>query len=115
MQNKILKRIHFKPNDETVNPLYHKSNILKFNDYVILHNTLIAVTNIHEHNTRNATQKYLSLPLTNTNKYGINSIKYQSISAWNMFVNKFHNLDISSLSKCQCKNQIKNYFINQYL
>ena len=64
-------------------PLYHKSNILKFNDYVILqnflfaydhsHNTLslslqnifIPVTNIHEHNTRNSTQKYLSLPLTN--------------------------------------------------
>ena len=66
----------------------------------------IPVRNIHEHNTRNATQKYLSLPLANTNKYGINSIKYQSISAWNMFVNKFHNLDISSLSKYQCKNQI---------
>ena len=80
-----------------------------------LQNIFIPVTNIHEHNTRNATQKYLSLPLTNTNKYGINSIKYQSISAWNMFVNKFHNLDISSLSKYQCKNQIKNYFINQYL
>ena len=69
----MLKRIHFKPNDETVNPLYHKS----INDYVILqnflfaydhsHNTLplslqnifIPVTNIHEHNTRNATRKYL--------------------------------------------------------
>ena len=81
LQNKILKRIHFKPNNETVNPLYHKANILKFNDYVILqnfpfaydhsHNTLplslqnifIPVTNIHEHNTRNATQKYLSLSL----------------------------------------------------
>ena len=24
LQNKILKRIHFKPNDETVNPLYLK-------------------------------------------------------------------------------------------
>ena len=65
--------------------------------------------------TRNATQKYLSLPLTNTNKYGINSIKYQSISAWNMFINEFQNLDIPSLSKYQCKKQIKNYLINQYL
>ena len=36
-KNKI-KRIHFKPNDETVNHQYHKSNILKFNDYVILRN-----------------------------------------------------------------------------
>ena len=35
LQNKILKQIHFKPNDETVNPLYHKANILKFNDYVM--------------------------------------------------------------------------------
>ena len=82
-------------------------------------NIFIPVTNIHEHNTRNATQKYsssyLSLPLTNTKKYGINSIKYQSISAWNMFINKFHNLDISLLSKYQYKIKIKNYFINQYL
>ena len=28
LQNRMLKQIHFKPNDETVNPLYHKSNIL---------------------------------------------------------------------------------------
>ena len=93
LQNRMLKRIHFKSNDETVNPLYHKSNILKFNDYVILQNFLFAydhshntqnifipVTNIHEYNTRNATQKYLSLPLINTKKYGINSIKIRSIS-----------------------------------
>ena len=91
MQNKTLRRIHFKPNDETVSPLYHKSSILKFNDNVVfqnfllaydhLHNTFplslqnifIPVKNIHEHNTINSTQKYLSLPLTNTKKYGINS------------------------------------------
>ena len=30
LQNRMLKRIHFKPNDETVNPLYHKLNILKY-------------------------------------------------------------------------------------
>ena len=49
LQNKIIKRIHFKPNDETVNPLYRKSNILKFNDYVILQNFLFAYD--HSHNT----------------------------------------------------------------
>ena len=41
-----------------------------------LQNVFIPVKNIHEHSTRNSTQKYLSLPLTNTKKYGINSIKY---------------------------------------
>ena len=71
--------------------------ILQINDYVILqnflfaydhfHNTLppslqnifILVENIHEHNTRNSNLKCLSLPSTKTIKYGINSIKYQSI------------------------------------
>ena len=41
------------------------------------------------------------MPLKNIyhfHKYGINSIKYQSISAWNMFINKFHNLDIPETS-----------------
>ena len=49
LRNSMLKRIHFKPNDETVNPLYHKSNILKFNDYVILQNFLFAYD--HSHNS----------------------------------------------------------------
>ena len=62
--------------------------------------------NLAKFQTHSGNQKYLSLPLTNTKKYGINRIKYQSISAWNMFINKFHNLDISSLSKYKCKNKI---------
>ena len=33
LQNKALKRIHFKPNDEHTNPLYHLSGILKLTDY----------------------------------------------------------------------------------
>ena len=53
LQNRMLKRIHFKPNDETVNPLYHKSNILKFSDYVILQNFLFA----YDH-SQNTTPKY---------------------------------------------------------
>ena len=133
LQNKALKRMLFKPNDESTNPLYHQSGILKFCDHVTLqnflfaydhyHNTLpvslqnifILVKNTHDHSTRTSTHKYLALPMTNTIRYGINSIKYQSISTWNMFVNLNKNTDMSTLSKFQCKSRIKTYFINQYV
>ena len=133
LQNKALKRIHFKPNDEPTNQLFYQSKVLKFNDYVTLQNALFAydhcnntlpsslknslifVRNIHAHNTRNAANKHLALPLANTERYGINSIKYQSISAWNIFLNKFHNIDTASISKNQYKNEIKKFLINSYI
>ena len=63
LQNKMLKRIHFKPNDETVNPLYHKSNILKFNDYVILQNFLFDYD--HSHKTLPLILQNICVPVTN--------------------------------------------------
>ena len=95
LQNKALKRIHFKPNDEPTNQLFYQSNVVKFNDYVNLQNALFAydhcnntlpsslqnslifVRNIHDHNTRNSANKKLALPLTNTERYGINSRSLQ--------------------------------------
>ena len=132
LQNRALKRLHFKPNEESIDPLYHLSGILKLNDYVTLQNFLFAydhfhnllpislqnifilVENTHEHNTRISTQNFLSLPLTNTKKYGINSIKYQSISAWNMFMGLYSNTNMATFSKYRCKDKIKKNFIDQY-
>ena len=47
LQNKALKRIHFKPNDESTNQLYYQSKVLKFNDYVTLQNALFAYVHCH--------------------------------------------------------------------
>ena len=86
MQNRALKRLHFKPNEESIDAHYHLSGILKLEDYVTLQNFLFAydhfhnllplslqnifilVENTHEHNTRITTQNVLSPPLTNTKK-----------------------------------------------
>ena len=56
-----------------------------------LQNIFIPFRNIHEHNARNSTQKYLSLPLSNTKKYVINIIKY------NIRMGSLINFDISLL------------------
>ena len=130
-KNKALRIILFKPNDESTKPLFHQSNILKFNDYVTLQNALFAydhihntlptslqniftlVKNTHEHNTRNSTSQFIFLPLINTERYGLNSIKYQSISAWNTFTTKFYEFDTTS--KTQYKQQIKKHIFNHYL
>ena len=131
LQNKALRIILFKPNDESTKPLFHQSNVLKFNDYVTLQNALFAydhihntlptslqniftlVKNTHEHNTRNSTSQFISLPLINTERYGLNSIKYQSISAWNTFTTKFY--EFNTTSKTQYKQQIKKHIFNHYL
>ena len=36
LQNITLKRLHFIPTEESINPLYHLSDFLKLNDYVTL-------------------------------------------------------------------------------
>ena len=59
--NRMLKRIHFKPNDETVNPLYHKSNILKFSHYVIFKKTFCLLMTIHTIHFRYHSKIFLSL------------------------------------------------------
>ena len=75
---------------------------------------LILVENTHEHKTRISTQNVLSPPLTNTKKCGINSIKYQSIYAWNMFMGLYSDSDMATFSKYRCKDKLKKIFIDQY-
>ena len=128
LQNKALKRIHFKPNDEHLNPLYHHSKILKLEDLVTMNNFLFAhdfyhsllptsllnnfnlVKDMHNYNTRVSSLKFMTVPLVNSKKYGINSIRFQSISSWNMFTKLFKNIDLSISTKSQCKTIIKYIF-----
>ena len=47
LQNKALKQILFKPNDESTNPLFNHTEILKLKDYVTLQSILFAYDNFH--------------------------------------------------------------------
>ena len=48
-----------------------------------------------------------------TQSYGYNSVRYKSISKWNLFVNKIKT-DIITESTINFKKLIKTFFINSY-
>ena len=101
--------IHFY---ESRNPLYVKSNFLKFNDNINLLNFLYVhdsikgnlpsglldsfkpVHNIHDYNTQGAFHNLISLPKINTKVYGLKSIKYQSSKTWNAIVKKYSTIEL---------------------
>ena len=132
LQNKSIRIINFADFRAPVNIYYKDNNILKVTDIVKLNNFLLAhdhyhnnlpatfnnlfsyTKNIHSHNTRGSKQQQISLPKVNTQTYGINSIKYQSIKVWNS-INKTlsrHELPISK--KRHCKKIITKFIINNY-
>ena len=47
LQNRALKRLHFKPKEESIDQLYRLSGILKLNNYVTLQNFLYAYDHFH--------------------------------------------------------------------
>ena len=102
LQNSALRIITFSDFRASSTPLYINLNILQFRQQIELQNALFVNStlnslnplpfsnmfaiqgDIHDHATRNPL--YLVRNNVRTTRYGINSIKYQCIHAWNKFV-----------------------------
>ena len=142
IQNRAVRIINFANYREPSNPLYYKSNILKFSDFVKLqnfhhvHNALndnlpvpfnnlftITTDTQNYYDTRGAAQttqpsqaaQYkMLLPKVRTQMYGINSATYQSAAAWNTIVSNFPDEKFHLQSKYTCKREITMYLIYRY-
>ena len=132
IQNKALRAINFANYNDSVDPLYRASNILKFTDNVkvlnflnvldslknklpiTLSKTFMPVQEVHSYNTRGVTQRKIAVPRANTQTYGIMSITYQSLQFWNFIVNKFPQEKLFEQSKPKCKTFLKKYFLDTY-
>ena len=132
LQNKAIRIINFKPIRSPVNPLYNKSEILKFGDSIKLSNFLFAHDNIkgnlpislydsvtlvdtrHQHNTRNQDFKQLNIPTVRTKTSGTNSIKFKSVNIWNEINKKLLEKQFIHQKRGFCKSIVKNYFIKGY-
>ena len=97
------KKIAFKKQYESADPLYKSLEIIKFQDLLRLNNCLfmcqleqnkkLAATfpglvyakEKHNCNTRSARKNLLDIPLCQTFTYGMHSSKYQYIKDWNRF------------------------------
>ena len=69
--------------------------------------------NHHNHNTRDAIKKKISLPQVQTTRYGLNSIEYKSAKDWNDIQQKVTNFNYEDnyLSKSKFIKALKSYFL----
>ena len=132
LQNRSIRIINFAHFRTPVNMYYKQNNILKLTDIVQLnnfllvhdhyHNNLPAIFNnmfsytkdLHSHNTRGSKQQNICFPKVNTQTYGINSIKYQSIKFWNTINKTLPNDKLPLKKKSHCKKIISKYILNNY-
>ena len=132
LQDKAIRTISFASFNDSRKPLYKNLKILRFKDQLQVQNFLLAhdfynknlpdsfdklfrlAINVHDHNTRFALSMHFSLPKVRTSHHGIKSITYQSVSAWNRFINIFQSSSLYDQSKSSCKKMISSFILNSY-
>ena len=95
LQNRALRKINFKKFHHPIKHIHKEHDILKFTNILKVENCLFMYQveqnnalatyfpalhsrNKHNYQTRSATINVLHVPLTRTNKYGKESVKYQN-------------------------------------
>ena len=130
LQNKAIRLINFKNSNSNAKLLYNQSNILQIDDHTNLLNCLSVYECLHLQLppalknfvtrlnpticTRAAEADALMIPNVETTHYGLQSVKYCSISTWNGFQRLYHQAPLTNLSKYKLKNLIKDLYINSY-
>ena len=130
LQEKAIRIIKFKLAHEPVLPLFYKMKTLTMYDQVTLENCLFVfdqlnknipesftdyftkIQQVHDHNTRGAQNTHIYTPQIKTTLYGINSIIYQSITAWN--IQKNINKNANSSTRKQFFKITKGYLLKTY-
>ena len=133
LQNKALRIINFKPLRYSVNSLYNKCEIWKFDDGIKLSNLLYAHDNIkgnlptnlcagitlldskHTHITRNQKGNQVNIPMVRSKTSSANSIKSKSVNTWNDLNKLFIKKQFVNQKRNCCKSLIKSYFIKGYV
>ena len=132
LQDKAIRIINFASYNDSRGTLYKNTKILRFNDHIQLYNFLFIHDNFnkqhpitfnnyftlinekHNYVTRAAHKMHFSLPKIRTTIYGIKSISYQSILAWNYFIGILENRNLVNKSKSTCKKIITEHFLDSY-
>ena len=72
-------------------------------------------TDLHTHNTRNASRGHLFVPDTDSVRYGRNSFKLKAILAWNHYADIFAEVDFIELPLIKFKNLIVGHILDKYI
>ena len=132
LQNKALRVLTFKPARTSAGPLFKDCKILKLADNIKLQNFLFAydnlknnlpstlqnsfttVDNVHLHETRSVTYKQYKVPTVRTQVYGVNSIKFKSVSFWNYMNKRFYESQLHKEKRTFCKCFTTKFLLNGY-
>ena len=132
IQNKAIRIINFAKYQDSSDPLYQKSKILKISDHVRLQNFLYVhdslngslpkalknsfqiTADLYNHDTRSASHYKIVLPKARTLNYGIFSIKYQASAIWNTMASLYPDEKLHNKSKGFCKKIITKYYVDNY-
>ena len=128
LQTRAIRKITFTSVDTDTNLLYKNNNILILSDYIKLQNCIFLYkfsnellpsnfinyfSNKHSHATRGAQKNLFNKPIVSTNKFGILSIKYQTILNWNHLQSTL-NIDLLKLTLPKLKSFLIKHFISSY-
>ena len=131
LQNKALRIIDFKNQQDHSSPLYKKLNILKLSDYskllncllvhdqlknklpVVFKDFILPARDSHTHDTRNILNN-VKVPTTQTISHGSRSVTTQCALDWNQ-LQKNTNCIFSKLTRSQLKLSLLKYFNDSYI
>ena len=133
LQDKALRVISFKNRDTPVGPLFKEKYIIRFFDLIRFYNCLFVaehlnqnlptsfreyftyMANRHNHNTRGAVRKLVSMPLCKTSFYGSHSVTAKSAKDWNNLQNPVaFELNYDQVNITKLISALKNYFLDSY-
>ena len=133
LQDQAIRVINFAHFNDSRNPLYNNSKILKLSDNIkllnfmfvhdsvngtlptILNNNFTLFQNLHNHDTRGAELNIIKLPKARTQFNGIKSIRYASINIWNNIIKKFPDKNLQNKSKSYCKKLMTQNLLESYI
>ena len=133
LQNNAIRLISFAETfRDHVSHLYKHYKLLKLPDLITLKNLLFVhgffsgklpkrfegyfslTREMHPHVMRNAHHSQVFVPVTDSCRYGRNSIKLKAILAWNSFAQKFPSENLLQYSIPKLKSIIVNHFLENY-
>ena len=132
LQNRALRILNFEHYQSSAEPLYKRSEILKFADSIMLSNfifahsclqnnipsalanSIILVRPEHVQISRNQTINQVNMPAARTLTSGLNSIKFKSSHAWNKINKLFQSKNLILQGTNFCKNLLKKHFLEGY-
>ena len=133
LQNRAIRIINFSNYRDHADPIFKNLSILKLSDNVkfqnllhiydsinsklpsVLNNIYQYLDSTHSYRTRNSLKPILSLPKVDTTVYGLNSIEYKSITAWNNLINDHALIKFYDISRSNLKNIALSYFLSKYI